>query len=540
LIFFHELGHYTVAKLFGVRVEVFSLGFGKKIFRRTVGETEYCLSLIPLGGYVKLMGDDPYKAVPAAEADRAFSTQKLYKRFLIVAAGPLANLLLAYVLYVNVFWFGQPMEGTRVGSVVVASPTWDAGLRPKDRIAEIDGKKVETWNDIEDLLRNRTGEKVELKVERANTELRIPYTVAKTRTRNPYGEEEEVGGLKGAIANPLAAVIGISDPNSVAYQAGLRTDDLITKIGAREIVVFEDINDALASQWKQGGPITVSVKRPANGDLEKATEQSFTIVPPVVAPAPNTLLGVATTLGIFPSELFVKKVTPDSPAEKGGLKAGDRIVKVGETPVYNFDSIVDHVQSEGAKGAPIELVLERAGQPVTLNLKAVETSQEDPLTRKTVTKFMVGFMPATAYNRADIVFVKIRDPFKLLAHAFAETSLVAQRMVISIVKLVGGQISVKNLGGPVLIASVAGKSLDAGIIPFLQMMALISINLFLLNLFPIPILDGGHLLFFAIEAIKGRPVSIRTMEIANQVGMVFILMLVGLTLFNDISRIVLH
>ena len=113
-------------------------------------------------------------------------------------------------------------------------------------------------------------------------------------------------------------------------------------------------------------------------------------------------------------------------------------------------------------------------------------------------------------------------------------------MVISIWKLVAGQISVKNLGGPVLIASVAGKSLDAGLVPFIQMMALISINLFLLNLLPVPILDGGHLLFFAIEALKGKPVSIRTMELATQVGMVFILMLVGLTLFNDISRIVLH
>jgi regulator of sigma E protease len=116
----------------------------------------------------------------------------------------------------------------------------------------------------------------------------------------------------------------------------------------------------------------------------------------------------------------------------------------------------------------------------------------------------------------------------------------AKKMLISLVKLAKGNISVKNLGGPVLIASVAGKSLDAGIIPFLQMMALISINLFLLNLFPVPVLDGGHLLFFVLEAIKGKPVSIRTMEIANQIGMVLILMLVGLTLFNDITRIILH
>ena len=128
----------------------------------------------------------------------------------------------------------------------------------------------------------------------------------------------------------------------------------------------------------------------------------------------------------------------------------------------------------------------------------------------------------------------------MVKRAIHETNDSARKMVVSLGKLAMGRISVKNLGGPVLIASVAGKSLDAGIVPFLQMMALISINLFLLNLFPVPVLDGGHLLFFALEAIKGKPVSIRTMEIANQTGMIFILMLVGLTLFNDITRIILH
>jgi regulator of sigma E protease len=149
-------------------------------------------------------------------------------------------------------------------------------------------------------------------------------------------------------------------------------------------------------------------------------------------------------------------------------------------------------------------------------------------------------MPQRALREAEITKIQIKEPLALIQRAVSETNLLAKRMLISIGKLVTGSISVKNLGGPVLIASVAGKSLDAGIIPFLQMMALISINLFLLNLFPIPVLDGGHLLFFLIEAVKGKPVSIRTLEIANQLGMVVILMLVALTLFNDISRIIHH
>lgn len=540
LIFFHELGHYTIAKLFGVKVEVFSLGFGKKLLKWRMGETEYTISVFPLGGYVKLMGDDPYKGVPAAEADRAFSTQKLYKRFLIVAAGPSANLLLAFVLFVTVFWFGQPMAGTRIGTVDVGSPAWVAGIRPRDRVVEVAGQKVIAWNEFEDAVKNREGEKVELKLERGSQELRIPVAVQKVRAKNLYGEDEEVGGIKGIGPLALAAMVGVSDPKSPAFQAGLRTGDLITKIDSTPIQLFEEVNDALAAAWTPGKPLVVTVKRKA-GEKDAGSEQSFNLVLPE-KPAADKIspLGIAERLGLFPSDIFVQKVTPNSPAEKGGLQPGDRIVKINDQPVYNFDTIVDQVQEAGAKDQSVTLTLERDGQSVLLNLKPVQTSQEDPLTRQPTKKFMVGFAPWTAFHEAELVKLIIHDPVQLVTRAASETKVLAQRMVVSLVKLAVGKISVKNLGGPVLIASVAGKSLDAGIIPFLQMMALISINLFLLNLFPVPILDGGHLLFFIIEGIKGKPVSVRTMEIAHQLGMVFILMLVGLTLFNDISRIVLH
>ena len=539
LIFFHELGHYSVAKFFGVKVEVFSLGFGKRIFRRQWGETEYCLSLFPLGGYVKLMGDDPYKGVPAAEAERAFSTQKLYKRFLIVAAGPLANLILAYTLFVLVFWSGKPMEGTRIGTVHVGSPAWESGIRPRDRIVEIGGKPVTTWNEVEGFLKFREGEKVDLQLERDGQSLKMPITVTRVHSKNDYGEDQEIGGIKGIGPYPLATMIGVSNPKSAAYLAGLRTGDIIQKIDTRAVLLYDELNQALTAAWTAGNPVTVTVKRPTGNDPKEGMEHSFTLSIPKT-PAHDSPLGPSESLGIYPSELFVKQITPGSPAEKGGLQPGDRIVKISDTPVFNFETIVDRVQEQGGKEEQVTLNLEREGQPVTLLLKPVITTQEDPLTRQPIKKYMVGFMPSTAYRESEIVKVTIHDPVELFHRAATETYDLAEKMVISIAKLAVGKISVKNLGGPVLIASVAGRSLDAGIIPFIQMMALISINLFLLNLFPVPILDGGHLLFFMIEGVKGKPVSVRTMEIANQVGMVFILMLVGLTLFNDISRIVLH
>ncbi len=539
LIFFHELGHYTVAKIFGVKVEVFSLGFGKKIFSRQMGETQYCLSIIPFGGYVKLMGDDPYKGVPASEAERAFCTQQLYKRFCIVAAGPTSNLLLAYVLFTVVFFAGQPMVATRIGNVAIHSPSWEAGLRAKDNILEINGKKISHWIEIEDTLRPLAGQKVDLKIERGSQELRVPIEVSKVHLKNAYGEDEETGGIKGMTPNPSEPVVGISDPNSVAYIAGLRTGDTITKIENKPILVFEDIADTLSSLWVDNKPIMISYKRKPNLEIKEVPEQTVSLNLPKQSKVVS-LFGVGTLLGIYPSELFVRQLSAGSPAEKGGLKVGDRIEKLGDGTVYNFEGIVDYIQAQGSQGQEAKLTIERDGKLVILNLKPSETSQEDPISGKKIKKYMIGLSPWAIYHEPDYTVFKIREPIALVKHAFHETNELARKMVISLVKLATGKISAKNLGGPVLIASVAGKSLDAGIIPFLQMMALISINLFLLNLFPIPVLDGGHLLFFILEAIKGKPVSIKTMEVANQIGMVFILMLVGLTLFNDVTRIILH
>ncbi len=539
LIFFHELGHYSVAKLFGVKVEIFSLGFGKKIFSRQIGETQYCLSLIPFGGYVKLMGDDPYKGVPAHEAERAFCTQKLYKRFLIVAAGPISNLLLAYVLFSVVFFAGQPMVANRIGNVAIHSSAWEAGLRAKDTILEVDGTPVSNWHEIEDSLKPLVGKKIDLKIEREKTVLKVPIEVSKIRGKNAYGEDADMGGIKGLNPNPLEPVIGISDPKSLAFAAGLRTGDTITKIENRSILVFGDLNEALISVWADKKPISISFKRKPTPDAKDVAEQTVSLNLPKL-PKENLDLGAGTLLGIYPSELFVRQLSPGSPAEKGGLKVGDRVVSLGDKPVYSFEEIVEYVQGQGGKGEEARLAVEREGQTVPLSLKTIETHQEDPISNQKVKKHMIGLSPWAIYHEPDYVIFQIREPLALIKRAVHETNDLAEKMVVSLVKLASGHISVKNLGGPVLIASVAGKSLDAGIVPFLQMMALISINLFLLNLFPVPVLDGGHLLFFVLEAIKGKPVSIRTMEIANQIGMVFILMLVGLTLFNDITRIILH
>lgn len=534
LIFFHELGHYLVAKFFRIKVEIFSLGFGKKILKKKWGETEYCVSLIPLGGYVKMMGDDPYKVIPPEEADRAFSTQALYKRFAVVAAGPIANLLLAYVLFMVVFWVGQPQVSTRVGAVELESSAWQSGFRPEDKILSLNEQAVSTWQDLEEWTRSKEGQTVQVTVQRDQTQVKLSVPITKVQTKNSYGEEETVGGIKGISPTPLASVVGISNPETLAYRAGLRTGDYITKVGSKEVSSFEELKRELSLQWQASQPVELAYQS-LSESKKKSDDKKTNLIFPAQKENEWDLY-----FGFFPAETFVKQVSKDSPAEKGGLTAGDRIMKIGDIKVSHFDNIVESVQSYGAKGNSVPVVIERLGKSITLDLKPVETTQEDPITHNKFKKYIIGFAPYLVFEEPEYTTVQIRQLPTLFMKAIGETNELAYKMVVSLGKLATGGISLKNLGGPVLIATVAGKSLDAGLVHFLQTMALISINLFLLNLFPVPILDGGHLLFFTIEALKGKPVTIRTMEIANQIGMVFILTLVVLTLFNDISRIILH
>ncbi len=546
LIFFHEFGHYIVAKYFKIKVEVFSMGFGKKLLNYKWGETEYCLSLVPLGGYVKLAGDDPTKPIPPEDAARAFYTQKLYKRFLVVAAGPIFNLILAFFIILLVFWKGKPVEGTTVGNVATGTSAWVAGLRSQDKVLALNGQPVTYWNQMDRTLRKmEAGQSAVVKVLRQGTELDISVPLTKVRAKNDYGEEIEVTGIKTISPYPHASQVGVSDPKSVAYQSGLRTGDLILKINNRSVERFEELGNAFFEEWGAAGPekkLTILVKRGENFEAKEKSMKEVSLL--MQLPSNQELIQskkpVLEILGIHPADTFVKQVSPKSAAEAGGVKVGDRVVTIKGIPVLSFDIIVDQVQQAGTAGEGLPFVLEREGNKVEITLKPIETIITDPLTHQPLKKNLVGISPLGALRETQLSKIQYRNPVQLVKETVKETYEISYKMLMSLIKLVVGQISVKNLGGPLMIASVAGKSLDAGIIPFLQMMALISINLFLLNLFPIPVLDGGHLLFFTVEAIKGKPVSVRTMEIANQAGMVFILFLVGLTLFNDVSRFLVH
>jgi regulator of sigma E protease len=339
LIFFHELGHFLVAKLLGVRVEAFSLGFPPKLLHKKIGDTDYRLSVVPLGGYVKLLGENPNDQVPSELIPYSFMHHPLWHRVVIVLAGPVFNLVFAVLALFLVFTFsGIPYLTTEIGAVMEQSPAAQAGLQKGDRVLTVDGRQVARWEELSRLIRQE---------------------------------------------------------------------------GAK--------------------PLQLSVKR---------GEQVFTAeVKPQLMETPD----------IFGSQTQARII---------GITASDH--------------------------------------------PAVEE---------------VG-------------------PGKALVEGTVYTYRLSYLTVVSLGKLLAREVPLKSLGGPILIAQVAGKQAKLGVAALVQFMAVLSVNLFLLNLLPIPILDGGHLLFFVIEALRGKPVEIKHREMAQGVGLMIILALMILVFYQDIVRLV--
>jgi regulator of sigma E protease len=521
-VFVHEFGHFLFAKRAGVKVMKFSIGFGPRIFGWTRGETEYVVSWIPLGGYVKMLGENPGEEIPEEDRNRTLTSKPLRDKLLIVFAGPGMNLLLPVLLFMLLFFTGYPDLTSTIGTVTPGSPAAKAGIAPGDRIVAIDGRPVRWWEEVQKTLNARVNKPVALTVKGRSGERAVRLVPKSIEVKTILGDAERAGdvGVSPLHAPPLAAV---SDPASPAGKAGIRTGDEITAIGGRKVVRREEAARALRSQ---SGIIDITVKR--GGE-----EIRLKLALPATGATGKTDADVLASIGLERPEQFIDAVEKHSPADEGGLRKGDRLIALNGKPVQTWTDFTEVVR--GSDGKPLTIKVRRNGEDKIVVVKPGRRFNRDPLAKERKI-YYVGVGSLEHQSPGVIEPRVVLNPAKALVLSLQETWRMSVLVVQGMVKLATGQVRMDNIGGPIQIGVVAAQAAEDGFYTFIRMMAFISINLGILNLLPIPILDGGHLLFFLIEAAKRGPISLRKKELAQQVGLTMLLLLIGVAFYNDLAR----
>jgi len=431
LIAVHEFGHFIVARKLGIKVEKFSIGFGPALFSWHSRDREvlYVIAAIPLGGYVKMLGENPdeqndeaKQELSAEDKARAFDAQPVWKRACVAVAGPGFNFLFAIVAYMLVGWMGQSVLPPIVGHVAPASVAEQAGFVANDKVTALNGDTVHSWQQMEERLKDAIGKPLVVQVER------------------------------GGSPETLHLILPVP-----------RKDPLLTDVASE-------------------------------------------------------------SLGIDPGmHVLVAGVMVDTPAAKSGLKPDDEILQVQDEAVASI-------------GGFIRQVRKHAGQPITLNIRRGRellnlaiTPESDEKGRGRIGARMIArpLYPLIVYRMG---------PIEGFEHGFTRTWEVTSLTFQVLGKMLTAAISPKNLGGPIAIAQIAGKTAALGLVAFISFLALISVNLGVLNLLPVPVLDGGHLLYLSIEKVRGTPLSPKMMERTQMVGIVLIGALMIFAFYNDIAR----
>jgi regulator of sigma E protease len=537
LIFVHELGHFLAAKALGVKVVKFSIGFGPRLLGFRRGETEYLLSILPLGGYVKMAGDEPGAEVAPEDRGRGFLEAPPWKRFIIAFAGPAANLAFPVVIYfaLALAQNGSPVPGPTLGTILPGSAAERAGLRAGDKVVAVaapgrPAEPIRYFSDLRQMVAPRAGERIEFTIRRGEEELRIPVVPAPEKESNPV--ETVTRGVIGVSPAWPSAVVAPVLPGSAGPLAPF---DLVVKAGGKAIRNMGELDRALAAA--ACAPVDLEVLREEPAGAPGVAVSSY--VPVKLGPVPTCVDGKPSFRAADPSvSTFVAAVVPGSPADQAGLRRGDAIASVNGKPVRSFREL-NQLSSEFLSGTPVKLGLSDGR---TTELVPSDQEVVDEMTRETRRKVTLGFFPdqrGIVEGRALVaeevtLQVGVVEAFRNAVGHLAE---VVRLTALGIARIVQGEISFKTVGGPIMLFQIASQAAQEGWASFLFKMALISVNLGLMNLLPIPVLDGGHIVATAVEAATRRPLSLRTREVANLVGILLLVFLMIFVFKNDIVRL---
>jgi regulator of sigma E protease len=529
LVFVHELGHFIWAKTFGVRVLRFSLGFGPRIagFRR--GDTEYVVSALPLGGYVRMLGENPRDEVHPADRGRSLADQPLLQRIVITVGGPAMNLLFPILLYFVVFLGDTELTPAAIGVVYPNRPA-HGQLLPGDRVVAIDGDEISTFYELTRKVERSAGETLTFELERDDKRIQREITPALEVKELPLDMREEVALIGVKPHHPLA-VIGVRSPESPAGAAGLRTFDMVVAAGGRPIERYIDLERALDRNRGALLPLTFLRPEPVPNALGGLIE--LDVYEPRIAtltPEPGKGQGSERS-GIEGADLYISDVTAGSPEHRAGLLPGDRLLALDGRPIQLWATFKEDMRA--GRGKTHTLRYQRGNEVHTARFAlqrelVKEHGQEKHRYVMRIRNWVPMRRAAAVPNPSPIAYAA--------RESLRATAEVVELTIFSVVRLLQGRVSVKSIGGPLTIFEVAGEAAEEGALNYLTLMAFISINLGLINLLPIPLLDGGHLLFFLYEGVARRPVSVRIREYAHIAGFLVLIGIMVLAFKNDLER----
>ncbi len=508
LVLVHELGHFTAAKLLDFRVSRLSLGFGRPLLRVVAGETEYQLGIFPLGGYVRIEGEDPEERTSETDK-RSFGAKPLWQRLVVVFAGPAANLLLPLVIYFAMFVGETELPAAVIGDVAHDGPAQAVGLRPGDRIVEIDGEEIRYWQDIETEVRGSANVELKVVVERgARKIVRFIEPTSVTRKRSDGRIEES--GVIGIMQAPFLPQIGVPDPGSAAAQAGLATGDVVIALEGVRVETDRDLDRALQrAKPTSTAPAQVSYLRgrralPGISLFDAGAAELRGVNGERVSglPARNPAYG----LGIVPIDLVVSEVDSGSPAYELGLRPGDAIVAIDdELGELHWIDLARRLDQTGSEAISIGWIDHASGEfregSVTQRL---ERRRDEFGNEADVLVFGARSRHAKGSSETIAISNRFRYAVGKAIERTGETISVISTAFWSIAR---GQSPREELGGPITMYRAAAVSGERGFASFLFLIALISISVALINLLPIPVLDGGHLLVFLIEGVRGKKLT---------------------------------